>query len=367
MDASIYLIVTVILMGDIEWKDFQIGGQEGVFSVKSSVSEIDKKNLNKEIGSIPYVTRTDLNNGISMYVTNKQDDKYLTNDGNVISIGLDTQTVFYQPVRFYTGQNVQILAHDRMNENIARFLIPLLKIQLKKFNWGGNGATLKRLNNSRIMLPITNNQINWDYMEMVGKNTYSSQQNQIINYILDKYQTLNKESICFKNIELENVDWVPYKLKDFFDYKRGNQKNMASLSEGGIPLVSARKFDNGYKSFVDTDTNLYKGHIITLNNDGDGGAGIAYYQPYKMALDTHVTALIPKDYKSRYELLFISRAITHQGAKFGNNYPINIDRLKAIKIMLPVNNKKHPDWEYMGNYMKKIEYNQLSRLIDYLN
>mgnify|MGYP003517366493 FL=1 len=185
MDASIYLIVTVILMGDIEWKDFQIGGQEGVFSVKSSVSEIDKKNLNKEIGSIPYVTRTDLNNGISMYVTNKQDDKYLTNDGNVISIGLDTQTVFYQPVRFYTGQNVQILAHDRMNENIARFLIPLLKIQLKKFNWGGNGATLKRLNNSRIMLPITNNQINWDYMEMVGKNTYSSQQNQIINYILD--------------------------------------------------------------------------------------------------------------------------------------------------------------------------------------
>ena len=24
MDASIYLIVTVILMGDIEWKDFQI-------------------------------------------------------------------------------------------------------------------------------------------------------------------------------------------------------------------------------------------------------------------------------------------------------------------------------------------------------
>ena len=194
MDASIYLIVTVILMGDIEWKDFQIGGQEGVFSVKSSVSEIDKKNLNKEIGSIPYVTRTDLNNGISMYVTNKQDDKYLTNDGNVISIGLDTQTVFYQPVRFYTGQNVQILAHDRMNENIARFLIPLLKIQLKKFNWGGNGATLKRLNNSRIMLPITNNQINWDYMEMVGKNTYSSQQNQIINYILDKYQTLNKET-----------------------------------------------------------------------------------------------------------------------------------------------------------------------------
>ena len=194
MDASIYLIVTVILMGDIEWKDFQIGGQEGVFSVKSSVSEIDKKNLNKAIGSIPYVTRTDLNNGISMYVTNKQDDKYLTNDGNVISIGLDTQTVFYQPVRFYTGQNVQILAHDRMNENIARFLIPLLKIQLKKFNWGGNGATLKRLNNSRIMLPITNNQINWDYMEMVGKNTYSSQQNQIINYILDKYQTLNKET-----------------------------------------------------------------------------------------------------------------------------------------------------------------------------
>ena len=70
---------------------------------------------------------------------------------------------------------------------------------------------------------------------------------------------------------------------------------MSTLADGHLPLVSARKCDNGYKQFVASNNKrLYEGNIITLNNDGDGGAGIAYYQPHCMALDSHVTALIPK-------------------------------------------------------------------------
>jgi hypothetical protein len=42
-----------------------------------------------------------------------------------------------------------------MNKHIAMFILPLLKIQLKKFNWGGNGATLGRLKRLHIMLPST--------------------------------------------------------------------------------------------------------------------------------------------------------------------------------------------------------------------
>ena len=46
------------------------------------------------------------------------------------------------------------------------FIIPLIKIQMEKFNWGGNGATLSRLNRTKIMLPIDKfNNPNWTFME----------------------------------------------------------------------------------------------------------------------------------------------------------------------------------------------------------
>ena len=92
-------------------------------------------------------------------------------EGNVIIIGLDTQTAFYQPYQFYTGQNVQILSSQYLNKYNALFIIPLLKKQLQKLNWGGNGATLGRLERMKIMLPVNDaGNPDYEYMEQYIKN-----------------------------------------------------------------------------------------------------------------------------------------------------------------------------------------------------
>lgn len=49
---------------DVEWRDFFIGGEEGIFDIKSTKSGIDKNKLNVEEGTIPYITRSDGDNGI---------------------------------------------------------------------------------------------------------------------------------------------------------------------------------------------------------------------------------------------------------------------------------------------------------------
>lgn len=149
-------------MCKIRWKTFILSE---IFDITSTNSGIDKNKLKNKCvdGNIPYVTRTDKNNGIDMFIT-EQD--YELNEGNVITIGLDTQTVFYQPHSFYTGQNIQILTNEHLNKYNGLFLVNLLKIVLEKFNWGGNGATLSRLKNSRILIPITNDdKPNYEYME----------------------------------------------------------------------------------------------------------------------------------------------------------------------------------------------------------
>ena len=150
----------------VEWKEFYI---KDIFNIKATQSGIDKIKL-KDNGNckIPYVTRTDKNNGIDSFIS--QQDKNKDNK-NTISIGLDTQTVFYQTHNFYTRQNIQVAHNNKLNRYNAIFLINLLRLQMKKFFWGGNGATLGRLGYTKILLPIDeNNQPNYPYMEQYIKN-----------------------------------------------------------------------------------------------------------------------------------------------------------------------------------------------------
>lgn len=163
-------------------------------------------------------------------------------------------------------------------------------------------------------------------------------------------------------------EWKDFYLSDFFVFEKGNQNNMASLANGTLPLVSAKKTDNGYKGFVSRQQRkIFRGGTLTLNNDGDGGAGIAYYQPSSMALDSHVSALIPKEDLNKYHLLFISMCITKQRNRFGHGYSINSARLRAFKIMLPLaKDLKKPDWQFMEEFMRKKEIELLKPAVEQL-
>ena len=168
--------------------------------------------------------------------------------------------------------------------------------------------------------------------------------------------------------DFDKIAWRDFYLSDFFNFDKGNQNNMASLTTGNIPLVSARKVDNGLKDFVaPNNKKLFDGGIITLNVDGDGGAGIAYYQPYKMALDSHVAALIPKITLNKYQLIFIAVCITKQRDRFGHGYSINSDRIKSFKLMLPVTeNGELPDWQFMNDFQRAKEEEILKPTIERL-
>ena len=154
---------------DKKWGAFYISDEKenGIFKLRSSLSGIDKnKLLDSNDKETPYITRSDFNNGVALFVGKEQREKFKIDKGNVITIGLDTQTVFYQPHSFYTGQNVQVLYNEHLNKYTAKFIIPLLKKQVSKLSWGGNGATLGRLKRMQLLLPIDqNNMPDYEFME----------------------------------------------------------------------------------------------------------------------------------------------------------------------------------------------------------
>lgn len=152
-------------LSSIKWKPFVLNE---IFTIKATKSGIDRKKLNGVSGNIPYLTRTDRNNAWDSFIS--EQPKYGMDEGNVISVGLDTQTAFYQPIPFYTGQNIQVFSNENMNKYVALFVTPLLRQLMQKFNWGGNGATLGRLRRQKIMLPVNDSgQPDYAFMEAYMK------------------------------------------------------------------------------------------------------------------------------------------------------------------------------------------------------
>lgn len=139
--------------------DFHI---DQIFDVKMSKS-INNNKLNSTPGNIPYITRTGLNNGILKFVCEQGIEKL--NPGNVITIGVDTQTVFYQKQAFYCGNNVLSLSSENVDQYIGVFIVGILdQIVKKKYNYG-YGATLTRIKNLEIPLPITSDgKPDWEFM-----------------------------------------------------------------------------------------------------------------------------------------------------------------------------------------------------------
>ena len=164
---------------------------------------------------------------------------------------------------------------------------------------------------------------------------------------------------------LRRVVWRAYRLLDYFDYKRGDQKDMNSLSAGDEMLVSARNVKNGLKGFFrgGESHKRFAGDCITLNNDGDGGVGLAYYQPHEFLLDTHVYALYPKCPMSKFVQLFVSRSISMCRHCFSHGHSISQGRLKKLKIMLPATTDGSPDFAYMEAFGRKIMLERMAKYI----
>lgn len=170
-------------LSNLNWKEFVFGKE---FEISATSSGIDKNKLITGTGKMPYITRTDVNNGIDGFIP-EQASRYRIDEGNVITIGLDTQTVFYQPTSFYTGQNIQVIRHPQLDKYNAMFLVVAIKKLVERFSWGSYGATLTRLRKSRIYLPATENgDIDFAYMSTYMRNLENETLSHTIKYFKRK-------------------------------------------------------------------------------------------------------------------------------------------------------------------------------------
>lgn len=292
---------------------------------------------------------------MDIFVT-EQSSRYKVDEGNVITIGLDTQTVFYQPTSFYTGQNIQVIRHSQLDRYNALFLIVAIKKLVEKFSWGSYGATLTRLRKSRIYLPATDKgEIDFAFMSAFMKDVECN----ILNSTLKIFKS---RTIVNKSKWGGGVKWKNFLIRDIFQtLVPGKSKGLNHIqkSENGISYLGASNQNNGVLCFVNRiDSLIQKGNCIAFIRNGEGSMGYSVYKAEDFIATSDMT-LGYNRHLNRYTGTFITTIADRVRGKYNFGYKRSATRLTKEIISLPVDNNGFPDWEYMEIYMRNVESAQI--------
>lgn len=331
------------------WKEFKLG-DSNLFDLYSSKNSLDKSkiiNSDDQPKIYNYVSRSDTNNGINFKICKQNVD---INKGHCLTIGLDTQTSFYQEHDFYTSQNIQIL---RIKDNCSKytylFLSSIIKLIIKnKFQWGGNGATLGRLKKLSIKLPADDSgNPDWIYM------------GNYIKYLIEKdnldMMELSK-SFNDNHYELNFSTWKSFKIKDIFYSKNIKKISKTPNTIGDIPFVTSQSTNNGIKTYINIVKSLvYPKNCITISTNGN--CFDCFYHDYDIATNTDVEILYNKNL-NKYNGLFLITILNKQSKKYDYGRKPKNGIVWETTIKLPVDLKGNPNWEYMTNYIKSLPYSK---------
>jgi type I restriction enzyme M protein len=131
---------------------------------------------NMKSGSVPFVSSTDSNNGISSYI-----GQAAIHQANTITVNYDGSVAeaYYQPEAFYALDSVNVLYPKfDLDPLVGLFIATIIKNEKYRFNYGRKWH-LERMSKSRIKLPVDATgqlDLNWihDFMEKLpGANSIS--------------------------------------------------------------------------------------------------------------------------------------------------------------------------------------------------
>lgn len=335
------------------------------FSLESTSSGIDGDKINPKEGTTPYITRGINENGIRQYVTDAQPGSWKKDKGNVITIGLDTQTAYYQPVPFITGQNIHVLSHESMSQRVAMYIVPQLKKLMLKYSWGGNGATLGRLSQDTLVLPVTDTTVNtpnpepdWEYMENYIKAIERKYIDQIAEHNTREQEIL--EQLHPESIETkpEAHGFEAIRVRDVFEVTGSRSTDAGTLTlsnnEGAFQFVGRTAINNGIQGFCEYlgfQPNL--GSEISISQVGTIDAQWRE-KPYYTSQNIVRCKNKGEPFNSRKGLYVVTLLKSHLSRFIGYTTP-KIEDIEEFQLLLPITPTGDIDWDYMEHYIAWIE------------
>lgn len=337
-----------------EWKEFAIGDLTTI----SAGKRLTKSDMNP--GNKPFIGASDSNNGVTAFVSNTNTSQ----DRNVLGVNYNGSVAesFYHPYTAIFTDDVKKLSIKEVEGNKYHYLFIKNAIlqQKSKYQYAYklNEARLKK---QKIMLPIdSKGNPDWPFMEQYIKTLMTNISAKYVLYCKNKLVGLR-----YKQIEkLEEKKWHEFFLKDIFEtVQRGKRLTKTNQTHGLKPYISSTALNNGIDNFIGNRAGVRLfSDCLTIANSGSVGS--TFYHSYEFIASDHVTHLKNSKFNS-FVYLFIATQTSRLSGKYNFNREINDKRISRDKIMLPVNDKGEPDYEYMEQFMMNLEYKKREDFIEF--
>jgi len=313
-------------------------------------------------GHIPYVSSTSINNGVDNFIKNNKSVRIFSNCLTIANSGSIGES-FYHSYKFVASDHVTHLKNENFNNFIYLFIANQLKKNTVKYNFNRE-INDRRIFRDKIMLPVDEQgQPDWLFME-----NYIKEIQQIKKDTYKMYAKKSYNKLSYKEVPaLEEKQWKPFRLGSLFTIKIGKNidGNKIDKSSGNFPYITRKETNNGNDGFIHYDKSymITDVPVITIGNE----TATPFVQTKPFFTGTKVNIMKCRDDIDIYGLLFIAQSMKRQKEKFSYSYTINSNRLKKQTILLPVNEKGEPDYDYMAQYMMNIELEKRQQYLDYQN
>lgn len=352
-----------------EWKEFSL---TSVFDKIQRGKRLKKADHIE--GNIPYASSTALNNGIDGFIGNTKNVRVFKNCLTIANSG-SVGSTFYQPFKVVASDHVTKLQNKNFNKYIYLFLATMVSRLHEKYSFNRE-INDYRIRKEKILLPV--NEIgNPDYVFM--EKYMRKKETELIT----KYQKYISSKIKLLEKELDKeVEWKEFLFPEIFEIKKGfYNKKPESSNEGKIPFLGATANNNGITEFYtlsEIEQNsktgkapnhplkkkIFNGNCIAVTNNGS--VGFAYYQVADFTCSHDINPLYLKNHQLNREIAyFLITAIEKQKVCFEYARKWRPMRMAKSKILLPINEKGNPNFEYMENYIKRIEQEKLMNYLKY--
>ena len=352
-------------MQQVEWGEFKL---DELFKPETSKKRFDANKVTVlESGKFPYVVRTSVNNGQRGYID--ENEIYL-NDGNTISFGQDTATMFYQEKPYFTGDKIKILRakHDGFNRKNAQFFISAMEKTFSSFSWGSSSFNVEIIKKQKILLPTKNGKIDFEFMESFIAELEAQRITELEAYLLVtglKDYTLTTDEQAALN-KLSTTTWGKFKIEDVLVWQRNiselNPLHLDSLcisSEPKYPFYGQATFNNGiieYRHLKEDVLNnkLGKSTILIHSNNQN----IVYLDTPFYLKDGHgATSVLQSEYLDKITAQFFMASIKKVILqKYSYNAKATKIELKNTEINLPVkSDNASVDYSYMHLVISAIQ------------
>lgn len=340
---------------DKKWSVFPIGKLFIINKVNGLPAEKYKT------GKQPYISTATINNGLIGFVDTNEND---ISKKNCISVDPIKGISFYQPFDFvgrgFSGASINILYNNNINKYNALFICKAIeKTAKEKASYGYlfNGA---RLAKAKISLPVNvKGEPDYKFMEEYIKERETRLKNQYKEHIKSLVDKLHKE-VCI------NKEWQDFYISKIFEIKAGKRLTKAHMKRGNIPFIGATDSNNGITNFVSNENTSTDKGVLGVNYNGS--VVETFYHPYKCTFSDDVKRFSTKEVEgNKYIYLFLKNTILKQKCKYMYGYKFNENRMLKQKIMLPVNSKGEPDYEFMHNYMLYLEQKKILEYLEYID